>query len=614
MYLNNIDFPNQILDAVQDNKLVVFAGAGASVDKPTSLPNFANLAKEIAEDTGKTLKKEPCEVFLCALKAGGIDVNGIAARILSDSCLKHNALHEAIVDLFSSPENVKVVTTNYDQMFEQVLEERNMLVFPSADGQASFGNTDWSVPQAESEQNDEPAGTEEVVKPDSSSDNKDPVSVDDGFVLIGGGTFPMGSPESENWRIDDETQHQVSVGPFYMDPYETTQKEYLRLMGENPSTFTGDDLPVENISWLDAIRYANAKSTEGGLTPVYTITEGGVTWDLSANGYRLPTEAEWEYACRAGTSTPFNTEKSLSAAEANFYGHYPYEIEENYFNNSVLEAKPGEYRQTTIAVGNFEPNAWGLYDMHGNVNEWCWDYYGAYDENINNNPAGPSSGTRHVYRGGGWNDFAKNMRSAYRAAGQEDMHSYNLGLRLARNADNSRTGSVAAGEVTLQAESGGKILIAYFSWGGNTRGIAREIQAQTGADLFEITPVNPYSTDYNTVLMEAQEDQHRQARPELSEHIQNMGEYDAILLGYPNWWASIPMPIASFLEEYDFTGKTIIPFCSHGGGRFGQSLTAIAKLAPDAVMGEGLSVHYSGGSSLSGDVAAWLEANGIKGN
>ena len=614
MYLNNIDFPNQILDAVQDNKLVVFAGAGASVDKPTSLPNFANLAKEIAEDTGKTLKKEPCEVFLGALKAGGIDVNGIAARILSDSCLKHNALHEAIVDLFSSPENVKVVTTNYDQMFEQVLEERNMLVFPSADGQASFGNTDWSVPQAESEQNDEPAGTEEVVKPDSSSDNKDPVSVDDGFVLIGGGTFPMGSPESENWRIDDETQHQVSVGPFYMDPYETTQKEYLRLMGENPSTFTGDDLPVENISWLDAIRYANAKSTEGGLTPVYTITEGGVTWDLSANGYRLPTEAEWEYACRAGTSTPFNTEKSLSAAEANFYGHYPYEIEENYFNNSVLEAKPGEYRQTTIAVGNFEPNAWGLYDMHGNVNEWCWDYYGAYDVNAADDPTGPSSGTRHVYRGGGWNDFAKNMRSAYRAAGQEDMHSYNLGLRLARNADNSRTGSVAAGEATLQAESGGKILIAYFSWGGNTRGIAREIQAQTGADLFEITPVNPYSTDYNTVLMEAQEDQHRQARPELSEHIQNMGEYDAILLGYPNWWASIPMPIASFLEEYDFTGKTIIPFCSHGGGRFGQSLTAIAKLAPDAVMGEGLSVHYSGGSSLSGDVAAWLEANGIKGN
>ena len=90
-----------------------------------------------------------------------------------------------------------------------------------------------------------------------------------------------------------------------------------------------------------------------------------------------------------------------------------------------------------------------------------------------------------------------------------------------------------------------------------------------------------------------------------------MEEYDVILLGYPNWWASIPMPIASFLEEYDFAGKTIIPFCSHGAGGFGQSLSAIAKLAPDAAIGEGLSVHYAGGATLSDDVAAWLQANGI---
>ena len=155
------------------------------------------------------------------------------------------------------------------------------------------------------------------------------------------------------------------------------------------------------------------------------------------------------------------------------------------------------------------------------------------------------------------------------------------------------------------------MLIAYFSWGGNTRGIAQEIQSQTGADLFEITLVEAYSSDYNTVLDEAQRDQNEQARPELASHVENMEDYDTIILGYPNWWASIPMPIASFLEEYDFTGKTIIPFCSHGGGRFGQSLTAIAKLAPDAQMGEGLSVHYSGGNSLPDDVAEWLKENGI---
>ena len=145
----------------------------------------------------------------------------------------------------------------------------------------------------------------------------------------------------------------------------------------------------------------------------------------------------------------------------------------------------------------------------------------------------------------------------------------------------------------------------------NTRDIANNINSRIDADIVELTPVDPYSDDYNTVLMEAQEDQHRQARPELNEHIDNMEHYDTILLGYPNWWASIPMPIATFLESYDLSGKTIIPFCSHGGGRFGQSLTAIAKLAPNSTIGEGLSVHYSGGSTLDEDIAEWLKENGI---
>ena len=340
--------------------------------------------------------------------------------------------------------------------------------------------------------------------------------------------------------------------------------------------------------------------------------DGTVTWDRSANGYRLPTEAEWEYACRAGTTTPFNTERSIGAEEANFYGHYPYEIEENYFNKSVLETQPGQYRTKTLDVGSFEPSAWGLYDCHGNVNEWTWDFYADYDTTRTADPTGPESGTRHVYRGGGWNDFAKNMRSAYRAAGQADLRSFSLGIRLVRNADPSMSGKVTASEAVQQTEQGGKVLIAFYSWGGNTRGIAHEIQSQTGADLVELTLVEPYSTDYNTVLMEAQEAQHRQDRPELAVHMDNMDEYDTVMIGYPNWWASIPMPIATFLESYDFSGKRIIPFCSHGGGRFGQSLTAIAKLAPDAVMGQALSISYSGGSSLSENVTSWLDANGIE--
>ena len=144
--------------------------------------------------------------------------------------------------------------------------------------------------------------------------------------------------------------------------------------------------------------------------------------------------------------------------------------------------------------------------------------------------------------------------------------------------------------------------------------MAKEIQRQTGFDTVEIELEHPYSTNYNTVLNEAQRDQHKQVRPALKTKIDQAkwAEYDTIILGYPNWWASIPMPIATLLESYDFSGKKILPFCSHGGGRFGQSLTAIAKLAPNAKIGTGLSVHYSGGSSLAKDVTKWLEKNGVK--
>lgn len=177
------------------------------------------------------------------------------------------------------------------------------------------------------------------------------------FVLIKGGSFTMGSPESEDWRSNDETQHRVTIASFYMAKFEVTQKEWREITGKNPSNFTGDKLPVESITWLEAIEFCNALSKRDGRTPVYTIADGGntITWNRSANGYRLPTEAEWEYAARAGSTTPFYSRKVPGADDVNFYGHYPYQIEQNYFNDEVLETRPGIYRAKTLDVGSFKP-------------------------------------------------------------------------------------------------------------------------------------------------------------------------------------------------------------------------------------------------------------------
>ena len=175
----------------------------------------------------------------------------------------------------------------------------------------------------------------------------------------------MGSPANEDWRVNDETLHKVKVSDFYLGKYEVTQKLYREVTGENPSSFKGDDLPVENITWLDAVRFCNKLSERDGRTPVYAIEGDAVSWNREANGYRLPTEAEWEYAARGGTTTPFYTKKAPGADDVNFYGHYPYQIEQNYFNDEVLETRPGVYRGNTLPVGKFKPNPFGLYDITG---------------------------------------------------------------------------------------------------------------------------------------------------------------------------------------------------------------------------------------------------------
>jgi len=251
------------------------------------------------------------------------------------------------------------------------------------------------------------------------------------MVLISGGTFQMGSPSNEADRKDNEKQHQVTVGSFYMGKYEVTQKEYQEVMGMNNSYFNGDNLPVENVNWYQAVNYCNRLSQRDGLTPAYTVNGTDVTWNQNANGYRLPTEAEWEYACRAGTTTPFNTGNNITTNQANFKS------------------------LKTTEVGSFAPNPWGLYDMHGNVWEWCWDIYDVYvtksrediafgysmylvggsrDGGAQADPKGVSSGSGRVVRGGSWYNTAQDLRSAYRFYYTPSSLNYGIvGFRVARN-------------------------------------------------------------------------------------------------------------------------------------------------------------------------------------
>jgi formylglycine-generating enzyme required for sulfatase activity len=250
------------------------------------------------------------------------------------------------------------------------------------------------------------------------------------FVFIKSGTFTMGSPAEELDRIADEVQHRVTVSDFYIAKSEVSQREYNQLMGNNPSNFKGDTLPVENVTWFDAIRYCNARSAKEGLTPAYTISGETVRWNKTANGYRLPTEAEWEYACRAGTTMAFNSGAQISDSDANFNNSYGY-------NTDASGRVIGVYRQKTTPVNSFRANSWGLFDTHGNVWEWCWDWYSEYPASgamSQTNLAGAVTGAFRVNRGGGWNDFPKHIRAAYRAATPPDNGSFNLGFRLVRNA------------------------------------------------------------------------------------------------------------------------------------------------------------------------------------
>ena len=213
------------------------------------------------------------------------------------------------------------------------------------------------------------------------------------MVSIPGGWFEMGSHEGND---DEGPVHKVWVDSFLMDKYEVTQDQYGQFELSDPSRFQGGRLPVEQRTWIDAARFCNERSYQEGLEPCYD--EDTLECDFEANGYRLPTEAEWEYAARAGTDTKY------------FFGDDPRLLTQYAWTADNSGEKTHE-------VGTRRPNPWGLYDVYGNVEEWVHDYYGEgfYGASSERNPRGPGDGEYRVLRGGGWNSGAAVTRSTYRS-------------------------------------------------------------------------------------------------------------------------------------------------------------------------------------------------------
>lgn len=156
-------------------------------------------------------------------------------------------------------------------------------------------------------------------------------------------------------------------------------------------------------------------------------------------------------------------------------------------------------------------------------------------------------------------------------------------------------------------ETGSKALVVYFSHSGNTESVAKEIQSQTGADIFEIVPATPYTTDYNTLLDVAQNEKRDNARPTISGSIENIEQYDVIYLGYPNWWADMPMVVYTFLDTYDLSGKTIAPFVTSGGSGFSNTISTIKTMEPNATVTDGLAIRDSAAGNPANAVSEWLE-------
>ncbi len=247
--------------------------------------------------------------------------------------------------------------------------------------------------------------------------------LDDGIFVTPLITFEMGSPADEPGRDDDELLHTVGLRDSVVAAtHEVTQSEWEAMGMLNESRFAGADRPVENVTWFQAVQYCNALSDDAGLTPCYQVDGLNVTWDRDADGWRLPTEAEWEWLARGGNAMPLS---NMDAGDEVTDGDYaPYLDPVGWYEDNAPAG--------TADVAQKTANPRGLYDVHGNVWEWCWDWYGEYEAGSVNDPTGPDSGDRRVIRGGSWHYRADDCRSASRGAYYPTSADDFVGLRPVR--------------------------------------------------------------------------------------------------------------------------------------------------------------------------------------
>ncbi len=267
-------------------------------------------------------------------------------------------------------------------------------------------------------------------------------------VIIDAGEFLMGSSLKEPGHRVDEVPHLVQISqPFLLGKHEVTQRQFEQIMAFTPSHFMNtaegktkvlkldtNEFPVERVSWFDAIAFCNQLSKKDGYSPYYKMTnvqhdghsiKQAVLTIEGGNGYRLPTEAEWEYACRASSTQRFHFGSTSSSKKANFIARGP-----SIYGSRGKEVSMGR----TTKVGSYPPNHWGLHDMHGNVAEWCWDWYSKdyYTHSLPKNPLGPNSGHHRILRGGSWLVNEASCRSASRFYLTGDQRKYFAGFRVAR--------------------------------------------------------------------------------------------------------------------------------------------------------------------------------------